>query len=75
MATGNTKTRISRSLSDLDPDALAGKARRNDAIKLRVTTELKERIQADAESVGLNMSELLLGLYEHASPRLRRKRR
>ena len=75
MATGNAKTRISKSLSDLDPGAIAGKVRRSDAIKLRVTTELKERIQADAKSVGLNMSELLLGLYEHASPKLRGTRR
>lgn len=66
--------RLEEAIEDLDPRDLAGKVLRSESIKLRVTPDLKARIRADAERWGLSMTDLLLSIYAHASPKLKRRR-
>ena len=74
MSDSKTSRTFAASVAALTPDDLAPRERRTESIKLRVTTEVKEGMQHDAELLDMPLSEFLISLWEHASPRLRKHR-
>jgi len=64
------EARLARAVEGLAGGALRADHSKNDYIHVRVTAAQRGELKAAADRLGITVSALLLGLFEHAKERL-----